>query len=262
MNDYTSLGKFKNAPLIYVLSQIVFDPIPKQISDHVDDFHDAIRDYFPHKIEEQELPLKKNRFEFISRNKKRGVILSDNSLVLHMTEYNDFRDYCNHTRHILEQFMKLIPDNFYYHRIGLRYIDLILPNENLLFERQLKSSFMAHSFPDNMNCQLKHNETLSQYDTEIGSLNLHISQSSGKAILPSNAFPNKLDPPELLTRKSETEGNIGLADIDHYMKKNDVFTVESIMNDFNALHNITKQTFIDIAKNEAIEYWDWESHNE
>src|SRR4051794_1457719 len=87
-------------PLIYVVAQVRFSPV-MSIDKYVPDIQEKLRQKYPwfQHSRVQELAFQhsgeptvnfNDRFDFLARDKRTGVVLTRNSVALHTNKYNNF----------------------------------------------------------------------------------------------------------------------------------------------------------------------------
>src|SRR6266571_5727337 len=140
-----TLGVLPNAPLAYVVAQIVIDQI-MDMDKRVGDVQAALRDRYPRFDALQGLSIlvgpsgqpqpqmmtAASRWQFADDAKRHGVVLQQNSIGLHATDYSTHDEFSGRLEVILKAMESIIPSMFI-KRLGLRYIDVIVPRpgENL-----------------------------------------------------------------------------------------------------------------------------------
>jgi len=258
------LGQLPNAPLIYVLAQIAFTRIPKMES-RWEDFHEEIFDLYPHaeveRIHELQLQNEKEpitadltRWNMFDKEKYSGVILAPDSIILHASSYTTSEDFFKKLKYILDKLSSILPDNVAVKRLGLRYIDLLLPEEKLPVEDQVSGKLGSISL-ESIGCQFQKLEEVTRYKTEMNSnLVVRHRQSTEPDILPGDLFPNKLRLAGRL-EKVKPKGVVGLMDYDHYIQFEENFNISSIIDKFKSLHDINSKAFKLTTSDDAEQLW-------
>jgi len=135
-------ARLSRPPVFYVLTQAQFSPV-KNIASYINEVQDQMRlNQYPEYQEELGLRLqpaiqgpqieKVKQWHMSARDKKSGFIINDSSIVFHTTDYSTHDSFLPEILkglNILQSIVKLDSIN----RLGLRYLNLILPeaNENL-----------------------------------------------------------------------------------------------------------------------------------
>lgn len=134
----THMGKWRNPPLAYVVAEVAISP-HYQIAEFVPAMQAALRAKFPRTIEGMEVgiqtsvpgvptPQPEPIWRLLAADSSRGMHISRRALSFHATSYVDFPEFL--------QWLTLVFHaigasglNPFVERIGLRYIDYILPVE-------------------------------------------------------------------------------------------------------------------------------------
>lgn len=136
--------KWKNAPVMYTVAQIRFNPVLSMES-FVPDIQESVRSMgFPDfrrevlnvigfSIGQPELsppPMQTvTRFVFGNIEKTAGFVLENNALSYQCADYSNYENFSECILKFLEIVHKKITIN-YIERIGIRYLDAVLPAEN------------------------------------------------------------------------------------------------------------------------------------
>jgi uncharacterized protein (TIGR04255 family) len=142
------MGKWKNAPVVYVIVQVRFSPI-LSLQTYISEIQEHFRrngfPAFDRRVNFQlalsvpppnnaELAASSIPFEsapayvFSKRDSSQSFILEQNGLTFHVTDYEDFNWFLDLFLKQLSHINEVVkPDSS--ERIGLRYIDAVLPRE-------------------------------------------------------------------------------------------------------------------------------------
>jgi len=135
-----SLGQWGNAPLVYVLAELRTERIsdvknyyPKFAGRLRDDGYPIQRTMHAAKVVATGTqmifePAQDPAWEFATPDNRTGVMLRPNGLVLHATAYEDEIDFLARLDKVVRLFAEEIP-SVYVNRLGLRYIDFVLPRK-------------------------------------------------------------------------------------------------------------------------------------
>lgn len=260
-----SLGKLPDAPLIYVLAQVVFTRIPKMGS-LWEDFHQRVFDVYPESGMEQidqfavkpegvEIS-KETRWNLVSSDHRKGLILHSNALILHTTSYSTSGDFFADLRFALDGLVQVLPARIEAKRLGLRYVDLLVPRDGLSVDQQVTDALRTPSFED-LGCKVRRTDATVHYETSIaGEMVLRYRQSAGPDVLPGDLFPNALQPAPLLTKPRPSIGVVGLLDFDHFVSRDQPFEVEPITAEFRKLQETTSAAFRAVTTPDAMRAWE------
>ncbi|MCW8901214.1 MAG: TIGR04255 family protein [Gammaproteobacteria bacterium] len=261
----SALGQLPNAPLIYVLAQIVFTRIPKMES-RWEDFHQEIFDLYPQaeperirqvQIQDEGVSSASDliRWNMFDRDRRTGIILSPESLVFHATSYTTSDDFFNNLDYIINKLVDILPKNIEVNRLGLRYVDLLLPSKEIPVDNQVSGKLGSISLEE-VGCNFQKLEEVTRYKTPLnGDLVIRHRQSIEADILPGDIFPNNLLPAPLLANVKPEEAVVGLIDYDHYIKVKEDFEPISIIKKFKELHHISSKAFELTTTDEAKQLW-------
>ena len=134
------LGAWSNAPLAYALAEIRTEHLA-DIEDYQPKFAGRLRDAYPIQRTRkttnvitsggQPVPeLSSNAaWEYATADNRVAVILRANGIVLHATRYEDSRTFFAQLDDVVRALAEIVPSVFV-NRLGLRFIDFVLPNDN------------------------------------------------------------------------------------------------------------------------------------
>ena len=260
-----ALGQLPNAPLIYVLAQILFTRVPK-MEDIWEDLHQRVFDSYPEseveRVEQFAMKTdgleasKETRWHLFARDRRKGVILSSNALILHTTSYTTSKDFFADLGFVLGHLAEVLPSGIQVNRLGLRYIDLLLPPRGELdIDRQVVDKLGILNF-EPLNCKPMRFDRVDRYKTEIGGeLILQHRQTMSKDVLPSDLFPNMLKPAPLLEIPKPENVMVGLLDFDHFLKTDMPMEQARITEMFRQLQKTTSAAFSEATTPAAMRLW-------
>jgi len=259
-----SLGQLKNAPLCYVLGQIVFNRVPK-MGTLWEDLHQRIFAQYPESIIENEKIFRletegaalasEMRWHLLSRDRRQGVLLTANMLILHTTRYKTSSIFFDDLGFLLEQLIEVLPQDVPTKRLGLRYVDLLLPHPNLTVGQQVVSHLDMHNL-ESIGCNAQRFERVSKYTTDCkGDLKIRAVQSTNADILPPDVFPNILEPAPVLSVKKDPDSIVGLLDFDHFITMDEPLNAGTIVGKFKALQKTSSNAFKAVTTEDAKAIW-------
>lgn len=258
--------KLQNSPLSLVLCQIKFSKV-RRMPEFIPQIQDALRkEGFPvdasykmqHvKMEPNKAPeiIEVSQDEFRSKDNQRSIIVSEDMLVLMTTAYDDFDTFSKWLRQSLE----IIDDAAQIRhgvitRIGLRYVNIIDPENGKTFRNYLKDGFHGVTkssvfIDDNPWLQFE-----SGGKTNEGMMIVRTIQNSQGLVFPPDILINN---PMNCKIKITHSNPITLVDIDHFSEGNFDYDLNSIMKTADDLHHgINSNWFNDIVTNEALAIWE------
>ena len=261
----SALGRLPNAPLIYVLAQVAFTRVPKMES-YWEEFHQAIYDRYPmaspENIQQFHLQDPNNpsrsssvRWNIIDSEEREGIILAPENLIFHATSYTTSDDFFARLEFVLTKLVDVLPKNIRITRLGLRYIDLLLPSADLLVDNQVSGKL--GSIPlDEAGCEFLKLEEVTRYRTpENGDLVIRHRQSKEADILPGDLFPNNLRVAPLLEKEKLPNVVVGLMDYDHYVQFKADLNVDIIIEKLRALQATSSKAFRLTTTPAALQLW-------
>jgi len=254
-----------NAPLIYVIAQVVIDRIPK-LEQSLEDFHKKIFSHYPEEETESitEVDIRKmsqsqvTREHYFRRDKRQGVIvIGNNTLIFHTTDYRTSKNFLTDFNQVLNAFAEILPENTHIHRLGLRYVDLLLLEKGIAVEQQVTRELHTSKL-EKMGCKMKNFDRVTNYETSIGgNLLLRHRQSStlDKYILPDDIFPNRLTQCERYHWDSEVNEPIGLLDYDHHLRIKEPLSADKIIIHFKNMRATLSGAFKATTTSDAKKLW-------
>ncbi len=264
-----ALGQMPNAPLIYVLAQIRFTHIPR-MDKRWEDFHETIFEDYPNVEAEQiqQFGFKDGqpvvgdgvkRWHLVNETRTTGVILDAETLIFHTTGYITSADFFSRLRHVLMAFSPILPEKgVHVSRLGLRYVDLLLPEEDLTIDDQIIETLRLPQLSEVGKPQRM--DQVVTYQTPVGgTMIVRHRQSITPDILPADIFPNKLEVASRLKRKRPENMMVGLLDYDHSLEKELAFDLGVIAGHFGSLRESTSTAFKATTTGSARQSWQKEA---
>jgi len=195
------------------------------------------------------------RWNLLSNDRLTGLIVSADSLVLHTAKYETSKHFIAELNDVLQDFTKIIPERgIRVTRQGLRYVDLLLPENDLSVDDQIIETLRlprpaSLGEPERME-QIVHYMTNGE-----GKLVIRHLQSIKPDLLPGDLFPNNLGVAPRLTRPKPEGELVGLLDYDHFIEKEIPFDVDTIVDEFMNLHSVTSAAFRETTTEKAQIEW-------
>ncbi|MBD2298817.1 TIGR04255 family protein [Nostoc sp. FACHB-87] len=257
-------SKMTLAPVFYTLAQVQFNPIT-QMSDYVAHLQERLRrSGFPDFRDENQVELEirrldesqpdvrhipHRRWSFTNTECTEGYVLLSNALVFHTTRYETFADFLNKTISGLSLVHEIV-ELAYVERIGLRYLDAVVPMDNDTLQQYLSPSLLG--FSPSLQGSLNHSFT--ETVTTIGSGNLvarALITDGGLALSPDLMLLQlKLKP-----RFTEINGRNAVLDTDYFVVRRDSFDLKEIEDQLLKAHDIIANAFNVSVTEYAREKW-------
>jgi uncharacterized protein (TIGR04255 family) len=260
----TPTPKMSLAPVFYTLAQVQFNPIA-QMSDYVPRLQEHLRlNGFPDFRAENQIevmfrrldetqpdiqPQHHVRWSFTNTQSTEGYLLLSNALVFHTTEYNTFEDFLQKAiagLSLVDKIVKLA----YIERIGLRYLDAVVPAENELLQQYLNPSLLGLS--SNIDGTLSHSFTETVIVLKDGTLVTRAVTTDGSLAVSPDLFPLQL---KLQTRFAEVNRRNTVLDTDYFVTKRTDFNLTDIETQLLDAHDIITNAFRVSVTDHAREKW-------
>ena len=219
-----SLSRWKNAPLAYALAEIRTERLA-DIRGYQPRLAGRFRDEYPVQREMQAARLVmtgKNllvegdqdpAWEFATPDNRLAVVLRPTGLILHTTAYQDSRTFLAQLDRAISMFAEEVPSVFV-NRLGLRYIDFILPRDGeepeAYVDPRLNPDLGLSDAGQGVTAT-----SLAIYRTANGELlSLRYVRARGRPELPPNLGNLSLSPSQLMTEDVQEAKPTALLDID------------------------------------------------
>lgn len=245
--------KMNLAPVFYTLAQVQFNPIAK-MSDYIAPLQERLRrSGFPDFREEKQFeltirrldesqpdvqPQQHLRWSFTNADRTEGYLLVSNTLVFHTTAYETFAEFLQKTLSGLKLVHEIV-ELAYVERIGLRYLDAIVPIDGDTLPQYLNSTLLGllSATPSG---GLRHSFTETVTDIENATLVARALTTEGGLALSPDLFPLQL---ALEKRFTEINCRHTVLDTDCFVANRSNFNVTNIETQFVNIHKIITNAF-------------------
>jgi len=262
------LGRMPNAPLALVLAQIRHSRY-LTMEKHLPALQDAVRHRYPafrtSQIQSLELtggPVNVQvgtRWEFADVENRHGFFLQQDSLVFLVTAYTDYEDFAGRFAEILGHFEALVADVLV-ERVGLRYVDLIVPQSGEPPERYVAPGL--HGFPlgalaDRAKSLQAQCVSKCDFADQEGLLIARYSRGISDPYLPADLQPLTLALPEIVDRAKAQQGQsmIAMLDWDRIVPHRAPFDRAALIARFGAMHSDLGEAFKRATSEYGREVW-------
>lgn len=273
LNNLKSSGVLNNAPVTYVLCKIdcgdllSFESFLKQSQELFRKngfpiFHDQIvkdvRIQTEHgiKIEENE----KHTYHFISGDYQDGIVVSGGSLFVQTRNYKDFSRFAELIKKAHEIYSSVTEMNLV-RAIGLRYVDLIEPQNGNPLNFYLRDSVLSPTFGEDTGIVPVEARMQHTYRTPMNSvLFLRVFAGKGHKVVPDDLIP-MVEPLYTTAGKqqelSKCSNLSALVDTDHFIQFQPMKQASSInvVDLLNQMHSYTSHLFCNTVTECALEEW-------
>lgn len=256
--------KMNFAPMFYTLAQIKFNPI-EQMANYVPQLQDALRrSGYPDFRSETQLALDVRRLDkeqpevksqqnirwsFSNSQRTEGYLLLSNALVFHTTLYDSFDEFSEKLisgLNLIHELIRLA----YIERIGLRYLNAIVPENDKELGKYLNPALLG--FSAIINGSLKHNFTEIMTNVDNGTLVARAVIIEGGLAVPPDLSPLLL---EIQPKFSMHTGRTGTLDVDYFVETRFDFDVQPVKSQLLKSHDVLVDTFRAAISDYAWEVW-------
>jgi uncharacterized protein (TIGR04255 family) len=265
-----SAERMTNAPVYYALIQVKFTPVAA-MAKYVPEIQDALRvEGFPLFEVDNTTRLKfeiKNPNEppvhsfenvaewlMVSADKRSGFILGHDFITFHTTSYDTHEPFISASLLGLSKVLEFAKPSFI-SRIGLRYLDAVLPEGDEVVEQYLAKEL--HDVDFGLTPVQSIQEAV--YQTSIGPstpnsfLVTRVHKMNGQLGFPPDMVPRGLHP---LDRFSNTPAKLhGIIDTDHYAEGTIPTDIQQIEKSMISLHSKIKEAFENMVTGFALSKW-------
>jgi len=195
------------------------------------------------------------RYECQDKARRAGIVVTKDSVAMHVSLYTSFEEFCSSLRVGLE-IVDSIVDLGLVERVGLRYVDLIRPGTDQTLHDYLDSGLLGL---DETKVGARRSMLRFQIlgETDHGTLAVRLYQRADGCALPPDLDPSALDHPAPEPKLAPDE-KVTLLDIDHYseLQKTPMeFSVEAVMGLLWRLHDNTDLAFRAAVTQYALTEW-------
>ena len=258
--------QLKNPPVYLTLAQVRFNSVLKmtdKLAGFLPTIQEAFRqagypDYQPQRqitfqiLQDPQLPpspVLQERAQFGNLKKTHMFILDSQSLTLQSTDYGHYEKFSK----IFLEGLNIVNEAVnlgYTERIGLRYLDRVMPKDGEDLKQYLKKE--VHGLSTNSDGKLLHSYT--EALNEIGNIKLlsRVAIQDGPLAFPPDLQPGNLTVAE---RFAAYAGKSAILDNDGFVEEREVFSVSNVSAHLNAIHHVIGTAFKNAATSFAFNAW-------
>ncbi len=250
--------RLKNSPLVMVLAQVRISPILK-MGEYVPALQEQLRhEGYPRFRAEQVQEVdfgpqprftQRERWLFADKDNREAVVLAQDFVALETNRYDCFEDFSARLAKVLRIVGTAVGASLS-ERLGLRYVDLILPAAGETLDEYLQSKL--HGLRAG---ELAIEKVLNRFEargvTGVGQLVVRLHQNESGAFLPPDLMPAELTP----SRVVEKGQIITLLDIDHFSEQSKDYDPPALVEAMWQLHEYTEKAFMSSVTPLALERW-------
>lgn len=261
--------KMANAPVYYVLAQAKFNPIAAMGDKYVNDIQDQLRHVgytlfaqqnfaqfrFGNSSEASPQILQATQWLISKENRTSGFILTNSSLMYHTTHYETSEEFIPEFLRGLGIVHKVVKLD-HLSRLGLRYLDAVLPPSNEVVSQYLVSGLHGIDF----NADREYTLTESVFQTRSnpllsrGKLVVRVLQLASSLL----RYPPDLSPQGLVPMKRfeiKKPCSHALIDTDHFVEGRMPVDFDKIKAQLFSLHAVNKEAFERTVTSHAKHVW-------
>jgi len=264
--DYPRL-KLTQDPLSLVLCQVKFSAIRK-MPDLIPEIQDRLRrkgfpidasgrgqtlvvTQGPEGMQTNAQPV--NHDEFRSKDEHWSINVSNDALCLVTTAYDRYKDFSERLQLCLEEVDSVAELSLcQVHRIGVRYIDVIMPGKDESFRNYLQAPL--HGLQTDVYLdgnQVVQSQTIGK--TKMGTLSVRVWQNNQGEVIPPDLLQGK---PMKMSINAEHGKLITLVDTDHFVQGTWDFDKSTVLDTADVLHKgANRAWFNNIITSHARDKW-------
>lgn len=261
MNE-RSLGTYRNPPLAYVVAEAVIAP-HYGIASAMPKIQEQLRAVYPRTIEGTEVtidpanpPTAQKTWRLISADESRGVSIGSRGVALHSTRYSDSKEFLSAWDAVLSATEQSL-DNAFVERVGLRYIDLIVPSGDRSPLHYVTETVRGIQFPSAGT--LESNIWAATFAAQGAQINARIAAPAPRGmVFPPNFNLLPLQKPKIwqdADARAALNRQIGFIDTDAGQQMGSLLVAQSISSVFRELKAQISATFGVLMSEVAREEW-------
>ena len=262
--------RMSKAPVYYALAQAQFNPVAA-MSKYIEQVQDSLRRdgftlYEPQQITHLQLtpgpdqaqgePVVSQKTSwFISKSDRRsGFILNASSISFHTTHYETHRQFIPQLLYGLRSIHEIVSLE-HVSRLGLRYLDAVLPEEGETVDQYLESGLHGIHFEAEPRYSLNESAFNTKLDAVVpnGTLVARIHRLNSALGYPPDMIPTSLVQMERFTLQDAQPHAI--IDIDHFVEGIISLDFNALENQLTELHKFIKSIFYSTVSSFAREKW-------
>lgn len=251
--------KLLRSPLIFVLVQVRFSPV-KLMREYVPKLQDYFRKSgFPRCEEEQFQQVifgpktetqTGSRWNLVSRDKREGIVLTEDFVVFEMSRYDLFDDFVTKFKDVLTKLHE-VADIEFVNQIGLRYVDFIQTLDGHPPEWFLRQEVRGLQ-PSSLGADQVVNQFMAAIKTSEGELRLSAFDGTGPEFMPPGLNATRLE----FDNQRNNDDPFRVLDFDHIWRGEMDFVVEEIMAKMWGLHEFIGKAFQATVTTDAMKVWE------
>lgn len=261
-----SLGQLPNAPLALVLAQVVFSK-DLGMADRIPTIQSAVRKDYPaydnQKVYAFEIgpsglkTQEVDRWQFSDPEHREGILVLQDALIFNATKYADYDSFSTKLLEVLRTFERIAP-GLLVQRLGLRYVDIIVPSRTEEPEEFVVSGLHALELRE-----LGATSITSMHFSELkmaeGVLHVRYRRGMSEPFMPDDLQPFMLAPAPIVDRAKDAVARgatVACLDFDRIVKGLSLrFVADDIQERFFHLHEDHSRAFKSLQTPHARKVW-------
>jgi uncharacterized protein (TIGR04255 family) len=248
-----ALGQMTKAPLALVLAQVRFSDY-LTIGNRIPAIQDALRKRYPlfRKGQTQTIAIEigatgptistADRWELVDADNQEAFIVLQNSLVFLATRYQTYKHFAERHNVVLEAFEQTVPDVFV-ERLGLRYIDIIVPEEGKQPQEYLVEGLRGFPMDVFDSATAFQSRYIARWRTDGGMIAFRHMTGVKPPFLPPDLQPLELQPPDVVKLAWESKAPVSMLDFDRMLDYRGPFNAVEISKKFALMHEDASTAF-------------------
>lgn len=262
-----TLGKWANPPLAYVAAEVGISP-HYSTAQFMPSIQQSLREVYPRTIEGAELtldlagsntsPIPQPVWQLLMADSGRGVRIGARGIALHATHYPDFPTFAEWMAQVL-QAVEESGLNPFVERVGLRYIDYILPSEDHQPADYLAAALRGVAPPGAGPAQTS--MWIASFPFDGCTVSARVAAPApllGNTVLPPNfsALPLAKPKPMIQAEERSKQGlAYGFIDTDCTQTISQPFNAQVLASKFATMHDYVSVTFKTFMSDLAVKEW-------
>lgn len=249
------------SPLIFVLAQVRIAPV-LSVEKKIPEIQERLRkNGFP-KLNERKISIEQRlpdgsqqiqsvrQWEFINKANTCSALITHDALTYQTTRYDVFEQFIESFEEVLRVFGECMEPTLS-QRLGLRYVDLVVPQEGKSLESYFSDRLRGFNVQDSDLREGFVSESICQTGPSTKFIHRYAEAVRGFG------FPPDLLPLSLkIERPLQLKAPFGLLDLDHFSSAEEDFSYDSILRQFWSLHDHQTKAFRASVTNEALAEWE------
>jgi uncharacterized protein (TIGR04255 family) len=253
-----TLGQWPSAPLVYVLAEVRCSPT-LDLNKRAAAVQEAIKPEYPFLEPVAEMrfgpgninPVASSMYAFTDSSKRRGIVVTSTSLCYHVTKYVTSKEFFDDLGHVLKM-LEPIYAGEPVTRLGLRYVDAIVPkqNEGVLdyIDKSMVGIALGGTNQRRVQCVVEETR-------ENGGIAVRLLALGVPLYLSPDLPALGLRPPTWVENASERQAPSAILDTDHWIAIERSFVAHELLLEFRGLKVGITDAFLKATTEHAKHAW-------